>query len=392
MSKGYEIVPFGEASDVVLINTCTVTEEANRKCRKSVRKAIRNNADAFVIVTGCYAQLKPEEIAAIEGVDVVLGSNDKFELFNIVKSFSKEAKTQVAVSCIDENTAFQASFSDEQRTRAFLKVQDGCDYSCSFCTIPRARGRSRSASIESIVSQANQIATSGVSEIVLSGVNIGLFGEDNGVHLLDLLKELDADTSDDLLRFRISSIEPNLLTDEIIEFVGSSQKFVPHFHIPLQSGDDEILGLMRRRYKRDVYAKRIEKITSLLPNACIGSDVIVGFPGETDRHFENTVSFIDSLPVSYLHAFTYSERPETLAADILSPKLGAVRRSDRNRRNKILRALSEKKLAQFYRENIGTTRQVLWESFDGTNVSGYTDNYIRVEKRSSESLRRPNSA
>lgn len=382
--RGYKVVPFGTPSDVIVINTCTVTEEANRKCRQTIRRAIRKSSDAFVIVTGCYAQLKPKEIAEIDGVDLVLGANEKFELFKIAESFQRKEETQVAVSCIDNARTFRPSHSGDTRTRAFLKVQDGCDYTCSFCTIPQARGPSRSATVEEIVSQAKALGESGSAEIILSGVNIGLFGNDTGQTLLTLLTKLDKIPS--VERFRISSIEPNLLSDDIIDFVAESTRFMPHFHMPLQSGDNEILGLMRRRYQREVYEARVDRIKTVMPHACIGSDVITGFPGETQDHFLNTVAFIERQPVSYLHVFSYSERPNTVAADKLSGPL-RVDESERSRRNRVLTALSEKKRAAFYRSFLGTRRDILWERGSRKDtMTGFTDNYIRVERAFDASL------
>lgn len=378
--RQFDVVPFGEAADVTVVNTCSVTAEADRKCRQVIRRALRANPDAFVIVTGCYAQLQPDEIAAIEGVDVVLGANEKFQLFQLVDAFTKREATQVAVSCIDDVATFGPAFSTGERTRAFLKVQDGCDYSCAFCTIPMARGRSRSQSIEATVAQARRIAAEGYREIVLSGVNIGLFGQEHGTSLLDLLHALD--DVDGVARYRISSIEPNLLTDDIIRFVAASATFQPHFHVPLQSGDDDVLGRMRRRYRRDLYAERVATIREHMPHACIGVDVIVGFPAETPARFENTYRFLNELPVSYLHVFTYSERPDTVAVE--RPDRvggGAVPKQERARRNRMLRVLSQKKEHAFYRAHLGDVRPVLWEGADhGGVMYGYTDNYVRVER------------
>ncbi len=376
----FSIVPFGSVSDVTVINTCTVTEEAERKCRQTIRKVLRANPDTFLLVTGCYAQLRPHEIASIPGVDAVLGSHEKLSLFETVRSFTKREQTQVSVSCIDEIEDFGPAYAAGERTRAFLKIQDGCDYVCSFCTIPLARGKSRSASIEGIMGQAKEIGEAGYREIVISGVNIGLFGQDSGESLLQLLQDLDSVVSID--RYRISSIEPNLLTDDIIDFVSSSDRFMPHFHIPLQSGDDEILGKMRRRYRSDRYRDRAMRIKSAMPHACIGCDVIVGFPGETPKHFQATYDFISSLPVSYLHVFTYSERPETRAVDESGDLIGhRVPKGERSKRNQTLRLLSERKRASFYAEHVGTKRTVLWEqqTSDAQRV-GFTDNYIRVEQ------------
>jgi len=377
--RQFDVVPFGNAADVVVVNTCTVTEEADRKCRQAIRKALRANPEACVIVTGCFAQLRPEQIAGIDGVDVVLGANEKFNLFAYVDAFGKQEQTQVSVSCIDDVTAFGAAFSASERTRAFLKVQDGCDYTCSFCTIPQARGSSRSDTIPGVIRQAEQIAERGFNEIVISGVNIGLFGQERDEHLLDLIKELDRVEGID--RFRISSCEPNLLTDGIIDFVAQSRAFVPHFHLPLQSGDDTVLGKMRRRYKSGIYRDRVERVTSMMPDAAIGVDVIVGFPTETDERFLNTVNFIADLPISYLHVFTYSERPETVAVDELDRMDGTpVPGNIRSQRNRRLRLLSEKKRASFYARFLGTERPVLWEDNNRNGLmSGFTDNHIRVE-------------
>ncbi len=376
--RAYHTVAFGEPAEVTVINTCTVTEEADRKCRQVIRRALRANPDTFVVVTGCYAQLQPEAIASIPGVDAVLGADEKFRLFDLLQDFEKGDRTQVHVSCIDDAAAFGPAYSAGERTRAFLKVQDGCDYTCAFCTIPLARGKSRSQSIAETVRQANVIAARGVREVVLSGVNIGLFGNDTGESLLGLLQALDG--VEGIARYRISSIEPNLLTDTIVDFVAGSRAFAPHFHIPLQSGDDRVLGTMRRRYRRDVYARRVATIKERMPHACIGADVIVGFPAETDASFEETHAFLHALPVSYLHVFTYSERPDTHAVDQLDRIAEApIPKGERTRRNRRLRILSEKKRAAFYREHLGTTRPVLWEHAQGRTMLGFTDNYVRVE-------------
>ncbi len=375
-AREWDIVPFGERADTVVLNTCTVTEEADRKCRQTIRRALRKNPDTFVIVTGCFAQLRPEQIAGIEGVDVVLGAQEKFDVFRYVSAFHKVEQTQIDVSCIDGVTSFGSAFSATERTRAFLKVQDGCDYSCSFCTIPAARGPSRSATVQDIVDQARTIAGRGYREIVLSGVNIGLFGQERGEELLPLLKALDGVT--DIDRYRISSIEPNLLTDGIVDFVAESRAFVPHFHLPLQSGDNDVLGAMRRRYRRETYSERVERICTAMPDAAIGVDVIVGFPNETVERFENTFNYLADLPASYFHVFTYSERPGTVAVDRLGGS--PVPKADRSRRNRRLRLLSEKKRAAFYRQFTGTERRVLWEyAQDGGTMSGFTDNHIRVQ-------------
>ena len=382
LDREFSEVPFGDAADVVVINTCSVTAEADRKCRQVIRRGRRASPDACVIVTGCYAQLQPEEVAALEGIDVVLGSQEKARLFELVESFERKERTQVEVSCTGDLRAFDSALLSQDRTRAFLKVQDGCDYTCAFCTIPKARGQSRSASIDSVVQQAHDIASRGTAEIVLTGVNIGLFGQ--GSHdegrkdsLLDLLQALAVVPG--IARYRISSIEPNLLTEGIIDFVGSTPAFVPHFHIPLQSGDDAVLGAMRRRYKRQVYAGRVDRILERMPDACIGADVIVGHPGETPERFENSYLFIRDLPVTYLHAFTYSERPGTVSAD--TPSHASVPKQERSVRNRRLRHLSSEKQAAFVERHLGTTRPVLWErSASNGHMYGFTDNYIRVQR------------
>jgi threonylcarbamoyladenosine tRNA methylthiotransferase MtaB len=377
--RDFTTVPFEEPADVTVVNTCSVTREADRKCRNIIRRALRANPDAFVIVTGCYAQLRPDEIAAVDGVDVVLGADEKFRLFQLVEEFTKKQRTQIEVSCIDECTSFGPAFSATERTRAFLKVQDGCDYSCSFCTIPLARGRSRSHAPDDVVSEAHEIARRGFKEIVLTGVNIGLYGQDRESSLLDLIRRLDR--VDGIRRYRISSIEPNLLTDAIIDFVGASNCFQPHFHIPLQSGDDYVLGKMRRRYRSRTYEERVARVIDCMPHAGIGADVIVGFPAEDDEHFENTYRFLNELPVTYLHVFSYSERPETAAVEHPDHMGGRrVIESERSRRSKVLRILSKKKEEEHYRRHLGGEREVLWEETprDGSML-GYTDNYIRVE-------------
>lgn len=380
LEKEYEVVPFGEPADVAVINTCTVTEEADRKCRQIIRRALRANEDTFVIVTGCYAQLQPETIAQIDGVDAVLGANEKFQLFNILKDFEKREQTQVDVSCIDDVNVFGPAYSAGERSRAFLKVQDGCDYSCAFCTIPLARGKSRSQSITETVRQARDIAARGYKEIVISGVNIGLFGEDTGESLLALLKQLDKVNG--IERFRISSIEPNLLTDEIIEFVARSRAFQPHFHIPLQSGDDYVLGKMRRRYRSNVYKERVARIKNLMPDAAIGVDVIVGYPAESEERFENTFNFLSDLPITYLHVFTYSERPNTFAVEqVAASSWKPIPKPVRSKRNQRLRLLSEKKKSAFYSAHLGQSRPVLWEADQKKEwMHGFTDNYIKVER------------
>lgn len=381
--EGYNKVKFDEAADIYLINTCSVTENADKETRTIVKRALRNSPDAKIVVVGCYAQLKPEEIASIEGVDLVVGTNDKFNLAKYFEQLPEEkvhGEKAVFFSCdISEVNFFKSSYSLGERTRAFLKVQDGCDYSCTYCTIPLARGKSRSDSTANVVIQAKELEKAGVKEIVLTGVNIGDFGinaADNSrnENFFELIQALDAET--DIDRFRISSIEPNLLKDEMIDFVSKSKSFMPHFHIPLQSGSDEVLKNMKRRYLRDTYVSRVEKIKSVMPHACIGVDVIVGFPGETDELFNETVDFLLSLDVSYLHVFTYSERANTEAA-LMTEKIPMRIRQERN---KILRQLSEKKRNHFYAEHIGTTRIVLFESDEHNGLlEGFSDNYIKVK-------------
>lgn len=370
---GYARVEMEQQPDVLVINTCSVTDQADKKCRNIVSRAIRQNPGVFVAVIGCYAQLKPQEIAQIEGVDIVLGANEKFNIVERVESHSKEEGTRIHRGEIKDVKEFIPSYSKGDRTRTFLKVQDGCNYFCAFCTIPLARGRSRSATIEETLKQAQQAIDEGAKEIVLTGVNIGDFGTQNGESFLDLIQSLDQ--LEKIERFRISSIEPNLLTDEIIAFVAKSKKFMPHFHIPLQSGSDTILQAMRRRYRTDLYKSRIEYIKSLIPDACIGIDVITGFPGETDALFEETRNFLLDLPFSYLHVFTYSERENTTALRITD----VVPLDVRYERNKQLRLLSEKKRNFYNRSFHGQTRPVLWEAEnDNGRMAGFTDNYIKV--------------
>ena len=382
---GYAEIPFDEAADVYVINTCSVTDFADKKCRQIVRRALKTAPDAFVIVTGCYAQLKPIEIAEILGVDLVLGAGEKFKILDYLPDLKKlPGKAIVHAGEINAVNTFENAFSFGNRTRSFLKIQDGCSYKCTFCTIPQARGASRSNTIESIIQNAQEIAQLGAKEITLTGVNIGDFG--NGTEVIegvrpkkealfiDLIKELDQ--VEGIERYRISSIEPNLLTLEIIEFVAQSKRFMPHFHIPLQSGNNRILFEMKRRYKRELFAERVEAIKSIMPNASIGVDVIVGFPGETEADFKETYRFIQDLDVSYLHVFTYSERPNTPANDMANP----VPMGERRARNKMLRILSEKKRAAFYRQFEGQELEVLVEQSkkDGF-LTGFTQNYIKVE-------------
>jgi threonylcarbamoyladenosine tRNA methylthiotransferase MtaB len=374
--KGYRKVEFHEKADIYIINTCSVTDNADKKCRKVVREARSISPDAYVCIIGCYAQLKPREIAEIPGVDAVLGAAEKFRLLDLLDGFRREDTPTVIASEVSEAHAFQHSFSINDRTRTFLKVQDGCNYHCAFCTIPLARGRSRSDTIESIMQSARSIAATDVKEVVLTGVNTGDFGIVEGrrrERFIDLVKSLD--TVDGIERIRISSIEPNLLNNEIIDFVAASQRFVPHFHIPLQSGSNKILRLMRRRYLRELYVDRVQKIKQLMPHCCIGVDVIVGFPGETEADFLDTYHFLNELPVSYLHVFTYSERANTPAAEMKE----VVPRQERSRRSRMLRMLSEKKRRYFYEQNLGKEAEVLFED-DITNgqMQGFTKNYVRV--------------
>ncbi len=373
--RGFTTVDFEEPSDVYVINTCSVTEQADTKCRNIVRKAMKLNPDAYVVVVGCYAQLKPKEIASIKGVDLVLGAAEKFRLPEIITDLTKNPCGQVLASEISNANFFVDAYSVGDRTRSFLKIQDGCDYKCSFCTIPLARGKSRSDTPENVLKNARDLAAKGVKEIVLTGVNTGDYGKgiEGTVDFFDMVKMLDA--VEGIERFRISSIEPNLLTDEIIEFVAQSKRFMPHFHIPLQSGSDKMLKLMQRRYKRDLYNSRVEKIKSVMPHACIGVDVIVGFPQETDDDFLDTYNFVNALDISYLHVFTYSERANTKAIEMD----GVVPVPVRNDRNAMLRTLSEKKKRYFYQQFQGTCKMALMEQEQhGEVMHGFTDNYIKV--------------
>ena len=384
-TAGYAILPFDEGADIYVINTCSVTDFADRKCRNIVRKALKRRSNALVVVVGCYAQLKPQEIADIPGVDLVLGAAEKFRILDFLEGLSKSPdKGMVQAGEVKTANRFINSFSFGDRTRSFLKVQDGCDYKCSFCTIPLARGKSRSSTVASIVADAEKIAEMGVKEIVLTGVNIGDFG--NGTEVIeglkpkkealfiDLIKALDE--VEGIARFRISSIEPNLCTDEIIEFVANSKRFAAHFHMPLQSGNNKQLKMMRRRYQRELYAERVDRIKSLMPHCCIGVDVIVGFPGETKNDFLETYKFINELDISYLHVFTYSERPNTDA--ILLD--GVVPMPERRERNKMLSILSQKKKRHFYRNHLNQVRPVLFEQHkDRQKLTGFTDNYIKIE-------------
>lgn len=374
--KGYAKVHFSDTPDIFIINTCSVTENADKKCRKVVREARAISPDAYVAIIGCYAQLKPKEIAEIPGVDAVLGAAEKFRLVELLDGFVRKPSAEIFASDVEKANRFHTSYSLHDRTRTFLKVQDGCDYSCSFCTIPLARGSSRSDSIQNIMQTARTIASSGVREIVLTGVNTGDFGIQNGKRVerfIDLIRQLDQ--IEDINRIRISSIEPNLLTDEIIEFISTSQKFVPHFHIPLQSGSNKILRLMRRRYQRELYVDRVAKIKSLMPHACIGVDVIVGFPGETHDDFLETYQFLNELDISYLHVFTYSERANTLASTMEHSVPG----HERSDRSKMLHILSDKKRRHFYEQHLGSEATVLFENdIENGKMHGFTNNYIRV--------------
>ena len=373
---GFVRKDFDESADIYVINTCSVTENADKECRQLVRRIQKQNAAAVIVITGCYAQLKPKEIAEIPGVDLVLGAAEKFNLSNHLRDFNKGDATKICSCDIAEVTDFNSSFSVTDRTRTFLKVQDGCDYSCSFCTIPLARGKSRSNTIENVVKQATHIAEQGVKEIVLTGVNLGDFGIIDGERTTDFHALCQAlDQVEGINRFRISSIEPNLLTYDIIKLVAESNKFMPHFHIPLQSGSNTILGLMRRRYKRELYAEKIAAIKQMMPDCAIGVDVIVGFPAESDQEFQETFEFLHSLDISYLHVFTYSERNNTKAIDI-KPVIPV---HIRNERNKILRNLSYQKMQYFRAGQCGRQRTVLFEQENRNGMmEGYTDNYIRI--------------
>jgi len=378
-NAGFDTVDFTDIPDVYVINTCSVTDNADKKCKKVVKEALKVSPNAYVTIVGCYAQLKPKEIAEIPGVDMVLGAAEKFQIIDHVTDLTKNPKALVYNQSVSEANEFVPAFSFGDRTRTFLKVQDGCDYSCTFCTIPLARGTSRSDTIASVIDQAKQIAASGVKEIVLTGVNLGDFGIINGkreTKFFDLVKALDEVEGID--RIRISSIEPNLLTDEIIEFVASSKRFVPHFHIPLQSGSNKILSLMRRRYKRELYVDRVAKIKELMPDCCIGVDVIVGFPGETREDFIDTYNFLNELNISYLHVFTYSERENTLAAEMS----GVVPGSTRADRSKMLHILSDKKRRAFYETQLGHTDEVLFEGdIKEGFMHGFTRNYVKVRTK-----------
>ncbi len=379
--EGFQRVDFGEQADLTVINTCSVTENADRETRSIVSRALRSNPDSQVVLTGCYAQLRPEEVGAIPGVDLVLGAQDKFQIARFLGNGEKRIQAEVHSCAIEEVDQFIGSYSIGDRTRSFLKVQDGCDYKCTYCTIPKARGISRSDRLENVVQKATEIAAQGIKEIVLTGVNTGDYGKGefgNKKHehtFMDLLQALDRVSGID--RIRISSLEPNLLHEEMVEFVARSHRFVPHFHLPLQSGNDEILGKMKRRYQRALYRERLEWIKEQMPDACIGADVLVGFPGETEQHFADTHQFLSDLPISYLHVFTYSERPGTEAVRMDQ----VVPMPQRKERNQRLRLLSEKKRNLFYRSHIGSQRRVLWEAKEKDGMmQGYTENYIRLHR------------
>jgi threonylcarbamoyladenosine tRNA methylthiotransferase MtaB len=378
--EGFERVDFEEVADMYVINTCSVTENADKQFKQVVRKAMKLNDKAFVAAIGCYAQLKPEELAAVDGVDLVLGATEKFKITDYINDLSKNDFGEVHSCEIEEADFYVGSYSIGDRTRAFLKVQDGCDYKCTYCTIPLARGISRSDELENVLTNAKEISEQGIKEIVLTGVNIGDYGKGefgNKKHehtFLELVQELDK--VEGIERLRISSIEPNLLKNETIEFVSKSRTFVPHFHIPLQSGSNEILKLMKRRYQREIYTERVNKIREVMPDACIGVDVIVGFPGETDEHFLETYHFLNDLDISYLHVFTYSERDNTEATEME----GIVPANVRAKRSKMLRGLSVKKRRAFYESQIGTNRTVLFEAENKEGyIHGFTENYVRVK-------------
>ena len=371
--EGYAKIDFELGADIYIVNTCSVTDQADKKCRNIVRKALKYNPNAFIIVIGCYAQLKPEEISTIEGVDLVLGAQEKFNIGKYLDDTNKKNKPVLLNQSIKNVKTFYPGYSVGDRTRSFFKVQDGCNYFCSFCTIPLARGKSRSGSISQTIEKAKEIGRSEVKEVVLTGINLGDFGYGTNENFFQLIKELDQ--LNGIYRYRISSIEPDLLSEEIIQFVNSSNKFVPHFHIPLQSGSDYLLKKMRRKYDTDLYCSRIRLIKKLMPHACIGVDVIVGFPGETEGEFNKTIEYLKSLPISYLHVFTYSERANTNA-----PKMNDVVPMDiRRKRSKQLRILSLKLKLKFYNENIGYKGKVLLESKEENNLIGFTENYIKVK-------------
>ncbi|WP_296637336.1 tRNA (N(6)-L-threonylcarbamoyladenosine(37)-C(2))-methylthiotransferase MtaB [Polaribacter sp.] len=380
VNEGYEKVPFEQAADIYVINTCSVTDNADKRFKSIVKNALKKNESAFLIAVGCYAQLKPEELAAVDGVDLVLGATEKFKVTSYLNDLSKNDLGEVHSCEIVDVDFYVGSYSIGDRTRAFLKVQDGCDYKCTYCTIPLARGISRSDKLQNVIENAKEISSKGIKEIVLTGVNIGDYGKGefgNKKHehtFLDLVKELDQVKG--IHRLRISSIEPNLLKDETIDFVSKSNSFVPHFHIPLQSGSDELLKKMKRRYLKNTYTNRVHRIKKVMPNACIGVDVIVGFPGETDELFLETYNYLNDLDVSYLHVFTYSERPNTEAVDFKD----VVPKKIRAKRSKMLRGLSAKKRRAFYESQLGNTSTVLFENENKEGyIQGFTENYVKVK-------------
>jgi len=372
LSHGYQKVSYKEEADIYVLNTCSVTENADKEARKLIRQARRRNPYAKIAVIGCYAQLQPDQISNIAGVDLVLGASEKFNLLTHLNSLNDNNESKIVRLPINQNNSFQSSFTNGERTRSYLKIQDGCNYNCSFCTIPLARGRSRSDTIENTVKIAQNIADSGAKEIVLTGINIGDFGSTNNENFFQLIKTLD--NLKGIERFRISSIEPNLLSNDIISFCANSNKFVPHFHIPLQSGSDSILQSMKRRYNTDLYKSRVEYIKKIIPDCCIGVDVIVGYPGEKEEHFEQTYSFIESMDVSYLHVFSYSKRKDTFAASLNDQ----VTKERKEYRSKALHCLSNKKKKQFYNQYINKIRPVLVEQSINGKIQGFTDNYIKV--------------
>ena len=370
----YEKVPASQKADIFIINTCSVTDAADKKCRQAIRKFINRSPDAIIAVVGCYAQLKPEAIASIPGVDLVLGINERFHIADYIESFKKNTPCLIDSGKISPSDKFIPSFSAGDRTRSFLKIQDGCDYGCAYCTIPLARGSSRNPEIGHLVNETRKIAAKGIREIVLTGVNIGDFGKTTGDSLTNLLQKLVEVPG--IERFRISSIEPNLITDEVIDFISDKSKILPHFHMPLQSGSDKILGLMRRRYRRDLFSERVSKIKIRMPYAGIGTDIITGFPGESEADFEDAFSFLEALPLSYLHIFPYSERPDTYALKLPDK----VSQHDKEIRSKKLLELSAGKHREFLEKNIGQEAEVLFEKVKNEGmITGFTGNYIRVE-------------
>jgi threonylcarbamoyladenosine tRNA methylthiotransferase MtaB len=380
LHHGFEKVNYRDKADIYVLNTCSVTENADKEARKFIRQVKQRNPNSSVAVIGCYAQLKPNDIAAIDGVDIVLGAEEKFNLLNHLDSINLNGSTKVIQSEIDHVHKFTPSYSSSERTRSFLKIQDGCDYTCSFCTIPLARGQSRSDTISNTLKVAKEVAETETREIVLTGVNIGDYGKGSNETFFDLIQQLDL--LDGIDRIRISSIEPNLLTNEIIEFCASSKKIMPHFHVPLQSGSDKILSAMRRRYKRDLYVNRVTRIKQTIADACIGVDVIVGFPGETEKDFLDTYNFLNELDISYLHVFTYSERPNTDAIEMSE----IVSKEIRRERSKMLHILSDKKRRFFHDQFISKYRPVLFENMKNGKLLGHTDNYIQIQMEGGSEL------